>query len=154
MWLWLIRMHQWALTQRVRWATSCFTKWPCLLLPRSEIASDGISSQKIFEQETPLGVVKRSLAWLQIHQRSGCQCEPQIWEKGGVRGSEVVPIESQPMISQYLSIESECLSLTVFELFQWLSSWHTYIHTHIHVRMHRVYFVKLALTKLNKNTKN
>ena len=34
---------------------------------------------------------------------------PQNGGSCGVRGSGVVPIESQPMVSQYLSIESERL---------------------------------------------
>ena len=47
---------------------------------------------------------------------------PLYGGKGRVRGSRVVPFDSQPMVSQYLPTESECLSLTVFELFRWLIS--------------------------------
>ena len=38
---------------------------------------------------------------------------PQNGGSGGVRGSAVVPIESQPIVSLYLSIESKRLSATV-----------------------------------------
>ena len=36
---------------------------------------------------------------------------PQRGGSGGVMGSGVVPIESQPMVSQYLSIESKRLPI-------------------------------------------